>query len=348
MKKNILLTGGGTAGHVMPCVAILPELKKKFDKIYYIGRENSVEERIAKQYNIQFLNAEGCPFDRTHFINNFKLPIKLKKSAYTAAKEIMDKDISVVFSKGGYASVPAMLAARKLKIPIVVHESDLSFGMANKFGKSLGATALTSFPQTKGGLYVGNPIRREIFEGKGEIIANKFKKEKPILLILGGSSGAQALNDFAIKNKEILTKDYNVILIAGKNGVEKQTDSFVIIKYALNIWDYYAAADIVISRCGANSAYELAALSKRVVFVPLSGAHTRGDQVENALYFSKFKNMVLLNQDSLTIDKLYKKIEETKLDRPRFNYPTNVNKRIVDVLVKVANGETVSVNRIGN
>ena len=201
MKKTIVLTGGGTAGHIMPNIALLPELKNHFDKIYYIGT-NGMEKEIMSKQNIPFFEISATKFVRKLSLKTLKIPFLLIKSVFEAQKTLKKLNPSVIFSKGGYVSVPVCIAAKKLKIPVVTHESDLSMGLANKIISHYANCVCTTFEKTtkqnKKCVFTGSPIRKEIFEGNKNNVIKQFDydKTKPTILFMGGSLGAKELNDF--------------------------------------------------------------------------------------------------------------------------------------------------------
>lgn len=343
--KTIVLTGGGTAGHIMPNMALINELKKHFDKIYYIGT-NGMEKNIVKDYNIPFFEIEANKFERKLSFNLIKLPFKLLKSINQAKKILKQLKPDVIFSKGGYVSVPVAIAGKKLKIPVISHESDLSMGLANKIISHYAKRICVSFPvttkQNKKCVYTGSPVRKEIFEGNSQNVLKdcNFESTKPIILFVGGSLGAKAINDFVIENIDNLTKKYNVLHIGGKNATLSNKKNYYRVKFASNIQDYFCACDIAITRSGANTIFELCAISKPMILIPLPKGNSRGDQVENAEYFKSMNLSNVLFQDKLNFTNLVYEIENTLKHKQIFVQNMkklelkNVNKKIVDIILQ--------------
>ena len=349
--KTILLTGGGTAGHVIPHVAIIDELKKHFDKIYYVGRDNSLEQNLVKDLDgVKFYAINTVKFERRICLDNFKIPFKLI-SAVREAKNLLKKlKPSVVFSKGGYVSLPIVLAAYKLKIPCVTHESDLSAGLTTKLIARKCKAVLTSFEETahkfKNGVYTGSPIREQLFkwDRKSALKFFNFKGKKPVLLITGGSSGATKLNEIAFSARTTLLETFDIIHLVGKgkqDGV--QLPGYFQAEYLTNMGDALNLADVVVSRGGANTLFELLALNKPSLIIPLPKGNSRGDQVLNARYFAEKKLVKTLLQENLTYQSLIYNVNE--LFKDRFTYIQNMknyrlaksNENVCKILVKEAN-----------
>ncbi len=222
---TIILTGGGTAGHVTPHLAILPYLKKDFDKIYYIGSENGIEKEIVERAGIKFYSTPCVKLIRKFTLKNLRIPFTLINGVRKAEKLIDLLKPDVIFSKGGYVALPTVIAASKKRVPVIAHESDLTVGLSNRITAKYCKKVLTSFPDTantlKNGEFVGAPIRRSLFAVKKSDAVNyfNFKKEKPILLVTGGSSGAKFINEVLRNSLEYLLKTFNVIHICGKGNL---------------------------------------------------------------------------------------------------------------------------------
>lgn len=315
MGFNIALVGGGTAGHIMPNFALIPELKKRFDRIIYIGSAASMEEHLCREANIPFYPTETMKYNRTNPLKNISLPLAIGKGVKEAKKILREQDISLVFSKGGYASVPTVLAAHKLFVPIVCHESDYSMGLANKFTARYAARIYTAFPGTyKGATILPTPIREKIFYGKP---LDVFKeKSKPTLLFMGGSLGAKAINDALSENFATLSDKYNILHITGKEGIALKTPSYFSKPFTDSIEDWFATADLVVSRAGASTLSELTALGKRVLAIPLPKGESRGDQEENAAYYLSKGAISVLPQDRLSDQNLASVIDDMIMRRP--------------------------------
>lgn len=339
--KTIILTGGGTAGHIMPNIALLPHLKKEFERIVYIGADKSMEQRIAKQHGIEFFATGSVKFSRSNFFANFKIPFVLSACVKQAKSLLNELKPSIVFSKGGYVSLPATLACHSLNIPYIIHESDASLGLANRLVSKNAAKILTAFPSSiKNSLAVGNPLREELFEGNAKQILMQFKDiTKPILLVLGGSTGAKAINECIYSCLKALTQRFNVVHIAGKTiDNDIKTEGYFQTAFVNNIQDYIAAADLVVSRCGAIASAELLAAGKKVLFIPLPKTASRGDQIKNALLYEQKNYCLVLPQEQLTPFTLQRELY--RLQKANFNsfpYDRQTPQLISQIIASVAN-----------
>ena len=312
---NIALVGGGTAGHIMPNIALVPELKKHFDNVIYIGTPNSMEQDICKKQNIPYYPTKATKFYRRKLWKNATLPITLIKGIRQARRILKDKDISLVFSKGGYAAIPTVIAAKMLGIPIVCHESDRSMGLANRLTAPFSERVYTAFPKTHRKAFImPTPVRKEIFEGKTlDFFPNK---ERKTLLFMGGSLGAKAINEALSEAYAALSDKYNILHITGRGGMPLKTPSYRAFPYADNIADLFATADLVISRGGASTLGELTALGKRVLVIPLPKGESRGDQEENAAYYRSLGLVSVLPESALTAETLVSVIDDIIMKRP--------------------------------
>lgn len=329
--KSILLSGGGTAGHVMPNVALIPYLKKHFDKIYYLGEKDSFEERTCKQNKIDFYPIKAIKFRRDKLLKNFSIPYRLYTCVKEAKKKIKELSPDIIFVKGGYVSLPVAIAGKELGIPIVCHESDKSMGLANKVISLFAKAIITSWEGThKKEMVLGNPIRDSIFEGKE--IEYPFKQKQPVVLVTGGSLGAKAIND-ALKETIALLPCFNFCHIHGKSPIELKANNYYALDYTDRIQDYYNMADLVVCRGGACTLSELTALGKRVLCIPLPQGASRGDQLENANWYKTRKLIKVLNQEELTANNFAEAIKECEFLPPiKPFYNKNTAKNIADFL----------------
>ena len=295
-----------------------------------------MEKDLVTASGIPFRSVSVVKFDRKNPFNNLKIPAKLIKGTAEAEEIFGFVKPDVVFAKGGYASLPACFAAKKLSVPVVVHESDYSFGLANKIIKKFAAVTLTSFPET-GGKCVGNPVRREILCG------NKYRAKtfypvnpnKKTVLIFGGSSGATKINETVYAGLDELTEKYNIIHIAGKNGdFTKERKDYYQIRYTSDIADIFALCDVAVSRGGANALSELAALNKPAVIIPLPKGTSSGDQLDNAISYKKRGYFEILSQNELTVDSLIAAINKAKKNANPTFYTADAVKLIVDEIEK--------------
>ena len=343
--KNIVLTGGGTGGHIIPNLALVPILTRYFN-IYYLGEQNSLEEEIiTKHKNITFVPIHAVKLERKLTLKNLFIPFKLIKYIRECKKKLKEIKPSVIFSKGGFVSLPVAIAGKKLNIPVFSHESDLSMGLANKIILRYSNILFTSFRETCVGnkcVYSGNPIRKEVFNGNKEIAKNicNFKTHKPVLLFFGGSKGSQFINQFVFSNIKKLS-NFNIIHFVGKNNLKNiNEDNYFQIDFAENIYDFFALADIVICRAGANSIFELLAIKKLMLLIPLSAKISRGDQIENAKSFQKSGFANIIFEEELSLKTFQDKISELQQNKEYFftnmgnSSIKNANKIICDYLIK--------------
>ena len=344
--KTIVLTGGGTAGHIMPNIALIPELKKHFQKIIYIGSKNGMEKHlISKIKGVEFIEINTVKFIRKLTLKNLLIPFKLFSSISQCKKILKDIKPDIIFSKGGFVSVPVCFAGKKLGIPIISHESDFSFGLANKLILKKCTYMFTSFRESCKNnkcIYTGSPIRQEIFNGNKEKCLCKFEKKQPTILIFGGSLGSKSINEVVYKSIDKL-KDFNIVHIVGKNNSKKINKSnYFQLEFAENIWDYFALCDYVISRAGANSIFEILALKKPMLLIPLSKAQSRGDQIENANAFKKYGYASVLYEENLSPLSLVNSIIKLKQNKDEYlknmeNIKTvSSNKIIIDKIIELA------------
>ncbi len=320
---TIILTGGGTAGHVTPHLAILPYLKNDFDKIYYIGSENGIEKNIIKNANIPYYSVPCAKLNRTFTFKNFTIPLKLI-SGYIKAGKILDTlKPDIIFSKGGYVSVPTILAAKKRKIPIIAHESDYTIGLANKLTAKYCKKVLTSFSETakslKNGEYVGPPIRKNLFTDKNKDALEYFgfTGNKPILLVTGGSQGATVINDAVRNSLADLLPKFDIIHICGKGNLSAKikNNGYFQAEYLTNIELAFSICSVCISRAGSNTVFELLALKIPSILIPLPKGNSRGDQILNAEYFQKLGLVSVLPQNVLTPKSLVYAVNSTYSNR---------------------------------
>ena len=343
MSKSIVLTGGGTAGHVMPNIALLPELEKHFDKIYYIGSKNGIEKNIIKKYdNIKYYSIDSAKLIRKITLKNLMTPFILMKSIYQCIRILKDIKPSIVFSKGGYVAVPVVIAAKMLKIPIIAHESDSTIGLANKIIYKFCNTMFFSFEEAmkgykKKGKHSGSPIRKEFFKPKKHEISETIDKNKKTIVIVGGSLGSQALNKIIVASLPKLS-NYNIINIVGKGNIDKNIKNTNYYQYEFidDIAGVYNLANIVISRAGSNTIFELLAMKKLMILVPLPKDESRGDQIINAQIFEKNGWAKTLNQKELTTGILINTINQMLLDKSSYvQQMSNIkSKNSVNIITK--------------
>ncbi len=348
---SIVFTGGGTAGHYAPNLALIPCVKDAFDKIYYIGSENGPEKEALKEKRIPYFGVPCVKLERKLTLKNFAIPFKLIKGVAKAKKILKKLSPSVVFSKGGYVALPVVIAAKTLGVPVISHESDMSVGLANKIAARYSSVVFTAFRQTaltlKNGKYMGTPIRREIFEKRDRLAIAKelgFDNNKKVLLIIGGSQGSAAINSAVEKCAYKLVKRYNVLHVCGKGKlVDSKFKDYKTMEYASDMGKIYSVTDLAVSRGGANTLFELISLCIPTLAIPLPKGNSRGDQIENSKYFSDNGLIDVLLEENLTSETLFAAIE--KLEKDSLNLTENCRKedygkclyRIADEIKAYAN-----------
>ena len=342
--KKIVFCGGGTAGHVMPNIALIEQLDREQIEIHYIGG-NGIEKEILKKYPHVIYHEISCPkLIRKLTIKNLGIPLKLIKAISYCRKLLNEIKPNLIFSKGGYISVPVVMASKK--IPVLAHESDYTMGLANKIIYHYADKMFFSFKDTpekyRKGIYSGTPIRKEVFNGNKNKIKNllQINNTLPCVLVVGGSTGATAINDFILNHIKELTDKYNIIHITGKSKINKSINNknYYPIEYAENMGDYLSLADFIISRAGSNAIYEMLALKKLMLLVPLPKDQSRGDQLLNARYFEKKGYAEVIYQDQLSLKLLEFKLK--KLENNEKNYLTELSK------IKELNGTKIVLSEI--
>jgi UDP-N-acetylglucosamine--N-acetylmuramyl-(pentapeptide) pyrophosphoryl-undecaprenol N-acetylglucosamine transferase len=307
--KKFLFTGGGSAGHVVPNVALIEDILLRGDaQVFYFG-SNGIEKNIISKLKIPYYTIE-CPKlvrngGASGFFNNLKIPTQFFRAVKEAEKGLKIVQPTAVFSKGGYVALPVVFAAKRLHIPCYAHESDFSLGLANQLSKRKCEKFFTSFPETakklKNGVYSGAPIKQSIFCFEKSEARRKLNipQNAKVLLIFGGGSGSEIINQTVRKNLVSLTKDFYLLHVCGKgNTVQSSVKNYMQFEFVENMGSLYAAADCVVARSGAGTVFEIMSLKKPALFIPLQG-QTRGDQKENADYFSRRGLCHVLSQDHL-------------------------------------------------
>ena len=321
--KKIVFCGGGSAGHVIPNVAIIEQLKGLTECVY-LGT-NGIEKKICADNNIKFYESEAVKLVRGKILCNLALPFKLFKGIKQAKKILEDIKPDLVFCKGGYVCVPPAIAASKLGIPLITHESDISAGLANKFIAKRCEKVLTSFPQTAKsfdrGIYTGTPMRNSLFDRSRTKAREKFNLDmRPTILITGGGNGSEKINNAVRNIAPKLCKDYNIIHLCGKGkAVPLSVYGYKQIEFESDMGLVYSCTDVAVSRCGSNTANELIALKIPSLFITLENKRSRGDQVKNAEYFKNKKLCRVLKESELTeqklIENIYALLNDTKLKK---------------------------------
>ncbi|WP_349945281.1 undecaprenyldiphospho-muramoylpentapeptide beta-N-acetylglucosaminyltransferase [Lacrimispora sp. BS-2] len=328
--KKIILTGGGTAGHVTPNLALIPSLKERNYDIHYIGSYQGIESQLIKRAGIPYDGISSGKFRRYFDLKNFSDPFRVLKGYGEALKLIKNYKPDVVFSKGGFVAVPVVMAAKRCKVPVIIHESDMTPGLANRLCIPSAVKVCCNFPETlpylpkEKAVLTGSPIRKELLKGD-RMTGLKYAKlsaNRPVILIIGGSLGSVTVNTALRGILPKLLANYQVIHICGKGNLDESligTEGYVQYEYVdAPLKHLFAAADLMISRAGANSICEILALRKPNILIPLSAAASRGDQILNARSFAKQGFSSLLEEENLTGDSLLQTITETFANRQAF------------------------------
>ena len=328
--KRIVLTGGGTAGHVTPNIALLPRLRELGYDIQYIGSYNGIEKELIEPFGIPYHGISSGKLRRYFSLQNFTDPFRVLKGFREAKALIKQLKPDVIFSKGGFVSVPVVLAGKRNKVPSIIHESDMTPGLANKIAIPSAAKVCCNFPETLEALpkdkavLTGSPIRQELLSGN-KIAAMDlcgFTSDKPVILVIGGSLGSVVVNTAVREALPELLEKFQVIHLCGKGKLDdslSQTKGYCQFEYIKNeLRDIFALADIVISRAGANAICEVLALRKPNLLIPLSANASRGDQILNARSFERQGFSMVLEEEALTKDSLLDSVQKLYDNRSTF------------------------------
>lgn len=320
--KKILLTGGGTAGHVTANLALIPSLLEQDYEIHYMGSYDGIEKKLIADFNIPYYGISTGKFRRYFDPKNFSDPFRVIKGFIQAKKLLKKLRPDVVFSKGGFVSVPVVRAAASLKIPCIIHESDMTPGLANKLCSPVATKICCTFPETlktlpeQKAVLTGSPIRAELATGSKEagLAFCGFTSDKPVIMVVGGSQGSAAVNEAVRSALPQLLKDFQIVHLCGKDKI----DNLLLTKEGYKQYEYikdemkdlFAMADLVISRAGANAICELLSLAKPNILIPLPTAQSRGDQILNANSFAEQGFSIVIEEDYLDCDTLTGKVHE--------------------------------------
>lgn len=328
--KRIILTGGGTAGHVTPNIALIPGLKEAGFDICYIGSYEGIEKNLITELDIPYYGIDSGKLRRYRSLKNLSDPFHVVHGYSEAAKLIKKLQPDIVFSKGGYVSVPVVLAAAARHIPVISHESDMTPGLANKITAGSATKICCNFPETvellpaKKAVLTGTPIRQELLNGNKLAGLNfcGFTTSKPILLVVGGSTGALRVNKAIRSILPSLLKTYQVCHLCGAGKTDESlsgTAGYVQFEYvSKEMRDLFAMSDIVVSRAGANAICELLALKKPNLLIPLSAKASRGDQILNANSFKQQGYSSVLLEEDLNDESLLDAINELYTSRDKY------------------------------
>lgn len=329
-NRRIILTGGGTAGHVTPNLALVPALLEAGFDISYIGSYNGMEKELVTAHHIPYYGISSGKLRRYFSVQNFTDPFRVLKGFAEANTLIKKLKPALIFSKGGFVTVPVVLAGRKNKVPVILHESDMTPGLANRICMSSATKICCNFPETlphlptNKGVLTGSPIRTELLQGNADAARALcgFSQNKPVMLVMGGSLGAAAVNDAIRRCLPSLLPDFQIVHLCGKGKLDetlKTMAGYRQFEYVHEeMKDLLAMADIVVSRAGANAIYELLALKKPHLLIPLSAAASRGDQILNANSFKKQGFSVVMEEESLSDDLLVSAVHELYKNRETY------------------------------
>ena len=330
MSKRIVLTGGGTAGHVTPNIALLPRLKDLDYEVFYMGSYDGIEKKLNEDFDIPYYGIATGKFRRYFDPKNFSDPFRVVKGMREARKYLKEIKPDVLFSKGGFVSVPVVRAASSLGIPCIIHESDMTPGLANKLCIPVAKKVCCNFPETlemlpaKKAVLTGSPIRQELSQGdkKAAYELCGFDSSKPVIMVVGGSLGSAAINQAVRDILPDLLKDFQVVHLCGKEKVDNlllTTKGYKQFEYVRSeMKDIFAMADIVISRAGANAISELLSLKKPNILIPLPASSSRGDQILNAKSFESQGFSIVIDEDDLTKKLLLEKVQELYFNRASY------------------------------
>ena len=327
--KRIVLTGGGTAGHVTPNIALLPSLREAGFEIAYVGSYDGIEKKLIEDFGLPYQGIATGKFRRYLDPKNFSDPFRVLKGFGEARKFLKEFKPDVVFSKGGFVSVPVVRAAASLKIPCIIHESDITPGLANKLCIPVAKKVCCNFPETldhlpKGkAVLTGSPIRKEL---AGNRLAGLdlcgFTANKPVILVMGGSLGAMNVNQAVRAALPGLLEDFQIAHLCGKEKVDNlllTTPGYKQFEYVKSeLKDLFAACDLVISRAGANAICEILALKKPNILIPLPAEVSRGDQLLNAASFKEQGFSIVIEEDDLNTKTLTETVKDLYANRQTY------------------------------
>lgn len=328
---KIVLTGGGTAGHVTPNIALLPSLKEAGYEIAYVGSYDGIEKRLIEDFDIPYTGISTGKFRRYLDPKNLTDPFRVIKGYVEAKNFLKNYKPDVVFSKGGFVSVPVVRAAASLRIPCIIHESDMTPGLANKLCIPVAKKICCNFPETlkllpeNKAVLTGSPIRAELSQGNrlAGLDMCGFSANKPVIMVTGGSLGASNVNKAVREALPQLLKEFQVVHLCGKGKLDNvllSTPGYKQFEYVkAELKDLFAMADLVISRAGANAICELLALKKPNILIPLPSSSSRGDQLLNAQSFESQGFSIVINEDDLTTSLLVNKVRELYTSRQAYH-----------------------------
>lgn len=349
-EKRILFTGGGSAGHVIVNLALIPYFQREGWQIDYIGSYEGIERKLIEPLdNVTYHAISTGKLRRYMSLENIKDPFKVLKGTFQAWNIMRKRKPQIVFSKGGFVSVPVVVAAKMRRIPTIIHESDLTPGLANKIAMPFAKKVLTTFPETnqyikqEKGIHIGAVIRDELFEGE---VARGFEltgldKRKPVILIMGGSIGSRNINEAVREHLDVLLDTYQLVHICGEGNVDDSftRPGYVQFEYVSDgLNDLFAMTDYVISRAGSNAIFEFVALRLPMLLIPLPLSASRGDQLDNAKSFKKSGYAHILYEEDITAETFIHSVERLVEKAPKIQvqlekYDSNEAKnRVIELI----------------
>ena len=326
--KKIAFTGGGTIGHVAVNLALIPEAEQRGIETVYIGSKNGIEKDMITDSakTTKYIPISSGKLRRYLSFENLKDVFKVLKGVLDARKALKKEKPDLVFSKGGFVSVPVIIAAKSLKIPTIIHESDVTPGLANKISMKFANKMYTTFEETlkyvpkEKSDFIGAIIREDLRDGKKEegYKITGFNDKLPVLLVMGGSLGSKILNEAVRDNLDYLTKKYQIIHLTGKGHKDEsiQNDHYVQYEFVSSeLMHFYAISDTVISRAGANAIYEFATLKIPMLLIPLGLDQSRGDQIDNAKIFEKNGYAKVIQEKEVNQNTLVRNLDQLENER---------------------------------
>ena len=354
---KVLLTGGGTSGHVTPNIALIPELRKKGYVIYYVGTKNGIERELIEKVGVPYYPISGGKLRRYLDMKNITDTGRILKGFAQALSIIRRLKPDVIFSKGGFVSTPVVWAASVCRIPVIIHESDITPGLANKLSTPFAQKICYAFPETRKYIdadkayYTGLPIRTELL--KGDAIQGRkfcgFSTEKPILMFVGGSQGSRVINTALRDSLKELLNEYQICHICGKGGIDEALNGiggYKQFEYVIEEQPHLLAmADGVVTRAGATTIFELLALKKPNLLIPLSRKASRGDQILNAASFKRQGFSVVLQEEDMNPSNLILAIRDLMANRSVLSEAMNkseagnATEKIIGLIQRMSGGK---------
>lgn len=343
-KIRIIFTGGGSSGHVIPSLPLISGLKKKNVAVFYVGSKKGIERTLIKSLSIPYYMITAGKMHRYWTWKNLLTPFKLIAGIIQSFLIFRKIKPNIIFSKGGFVSLPVVIAAKFYGAPVVIHESDLTPGLANRLSFPFAKLICITFPETinyfknkNKVVLTGMPIRDALKQGdpeKGLKFCGFMPKKKPVLVIMGGGLGAAIINNSIRCLLERLLKKFYVIHICGKNKTVPAFDGVKDYRQFEYLHDEFAnvlaSADLVVSRAGATSIYELLALNKPHILLPLSKKASRGDQIDNASYFARLGLSKVIYFEEFSDEKLLETVFESYENLDQLRYKLSQSKQLND------------------